>query len=73
MQMVSADGEERARMMGWFYALCLAVTSPFGVIAGALSEMNRILPMCLNLTLLACGLASSAGLARQQRSADLPA
>ena len=73
LQMVSAEGEERARIMGWFYALCLAVTSPFGVIAGALSEINRVLPMCLNLALLACGLGFSAGLARRQNQAQLSA
>ena len=56
-----------------FYALCLAVTSPFGVIAGALSEINRVLPMCLNLALLACGLGFSAGLARRQNQAQLSA
>ena len=72
LQMVSAEREERARIIGWFYALCLAVTSPFGVIAGALSEINRALPLALNLGLLACGLALSAGLARRQ-AAELSA
>lgn len=62
LQMVSAGQEERARIIGWFYALCLAVTSPFGVIAGALSEMNRALPFCLNGGLLVIALIVSARL-----------
>lgn len=59
--------------MGWFYALCLAVTSPFGVIAGVMSEINRVLPMCLNLALLACALVFSSGLARRRQQANLSA
>ena len=44
MQMVSVDEEERARMLGWFFAMTMLVTAPFGVFAGWLSEMNRALP-----------------------------
>lgn len=44
LQMVSVDEEERARMLGWFYAMTMLVTAPFGVFAGWLSEMNRALP-----------------------------
>lgn len=44
LQMVSVDEDERARMLGWFFAMTMMVTAPFGVFAGWLSEMNRALP-----------------------------
>lgn len=52
IQMVNTEKEQRARINGWLYALCLGVTSPFGVIAGVLSEMNRIYPFFLTIVLL---------------------
>lgn len=52
IQMVNTEKEQRARINGWLYALCLGVTSPFGVIAGVLSDMNRVYPFYLNLALL---------------------
>ena len=39
-------------MQGLFFTICLLITSPFGMIAGILSEMNRALPMALNIALL---------------------
>lgn len=59
LQMVNIDREERARMLGFFYALCMLVTSPMSTIAGALAEINRSFPFVLNLvlTLTACVLA----------------
>lgn len=47
LQMMSVDEDERARMLGWFYAMTMLVTAPFGVFAGWLSEMNRALPFIL--------------------------
>lgn len=52
MIVVSVDPEERARIMAILYVIVIMVTSPFGWIAGMLSEMNRILPFVLNLVLL---------------------
>lgn len=53
LQAVSMDTEERARMLGLSYAVCMLVTSPFGTLAGYLSEINRALPMGMNLALVA--------------------
>jgi len=56
LQTMALPADERARMQGFFFTICLFVTSPFGFIAGALSEWNRILPLGLNLIFLAgCG------------------
>jgi MFS family permease len=56
LQMVNIDREERARMLGFFYAICMLFTAPLGTVAGALAEVNRVLPFALNLllTLAAC-------------------
>ena len=57
LQTIAIPAEERARMQGFFFTLCLLVTSPFGMIAGALSDINRALPMGLNIGLLIiCGM-----------------
>ncbi|MDD3334615.1 MAG: MFS transporter [Eubacteriales bacterium] len=57
LQMINIDREERARMLGFFYALCMLVTSPLTTVAGMLAEMNRTLPFVLNLILTLGGLA----------------
>ena len=51
LQMVNIDREERARMLGFFYAMCMLVTAPLGTIAGAMAEVNRSLPFVLMLML----------------------
>lgn len=56
LQMLHVDKEERARMNGLFCAMCLLMTSPFGALAGYLSEMNRAWPYVLNLGLVAVAL-----------------
>ena len=57
VQMVNIDREERARMLGFFYAMCMLITSPLGTIAGAAAELNRAYPFILNLVLtIAAGL-----------------
>jgi MFS family permease len=48
---VSIDPKERARIMAILYVTVLAFTSPFGWIAGKLSEINRALPFILSITL----------------------
>ena len=59
LQVVNIDREERARMLGFFAALCMLVTSPLSAIAGLIAETNRALPYALNLglTLIAAGIA----------------
>ena len=45
------DPQERARIRSLFNTVILAVSAPFGFIAGVLSDMDRRLPFALNLIL----------------------
>lgn len=49
--------EERARIMAILYLAVLVCTSPFGWIAGQVSEINRSLPFVLNIGLFMLGAA----------------
>ena len=51
LQMVNIEREERARLLGFFFALCMLITSPLSTIAGALAEWNAAMPFALNLVL----------------------
>ena len=51
LQVVNIDREERARMLGFFAAMCMLITSPLSAIAGIIAEGNRALPYWLNLGL----------------------
>lgn len=42
---------ERARIMSLIYVVMLGVSSPFGFVAGKMSEINRRLPFLLNVAL----------------------
>ncbi len=53
---LTIDAQERARIGAILYVIILAVTSPFGWIAGQLSEANRSLPFVLNIVLLGLGI-----------------
>lgn len=55
MQVLTVDRKERARIMAILYACVIVCTSPFGWLAGQLSEINRGLPFALNLALLSGG------------------
>jgi DHA1 family tetracycline resistance protein-like MFS transporter len=54
---VSLDAKERARIMSIMYVIVIAFTTPFGWIAGALSQANRVLPFLLNIGFFAIGMA----------------
>lgn len=51
------DPKERARILAILYVVMIVLTSPFGWIAGQLSEWNRILPFLLMIALLCAGVA----------------
>lgn len=53
---VNVDPQERARIMAIISAVVITLTSPFGWIAGQLSETNRALPFVLNIAVFAAGL-----------------
>lgn len=55
MIVVTVNAQERARIMAFLYVAVILFTSPFGWIAGVLSEINRNLPFILNLGLFATG------------------
>jgi hypothetical protein len=49
------DPKERARIMAIVYVIVIVFTSPFGWIAGQMSQVNRTLPFLLSLVLYAAG------------------
>lgn len=69
MVVLTIDPKERARIQSILYVGIILLTSPFGWIAGTLSEINKSLPFILNITLFAIGaiLAYLAGKASQER------
>jgi MFS family permease len=56
MVTLNVDPQERARIMAIISVVVISLTSPFGWIAGRLSETNRVLPFVLNITVFAIGL-----------------
>jgi Na+/melibiose symporter-like transporter len=50
---IVVDAKERARIMALVYVIVIVFTSPFGYIAGQLSQIDRLLPFILNLLLFA--------------------
>jgi hypothetical protein len=55
MIVVTVNAQERARIMALLFLVVIIVTSPFGWIAGRLSEISRALPFALNFGLYAAG------------------
>jgi DHA1 family tetracycline resistance protein-like MFS transporter len=53
---VNVDPQERARIMAIISVVVISLTSPFGWIAGRLSEVNRVLPFVLNIVMFTIGL-----------------
>jgi MFS family permease len=69
MIVLTVDPKERARIQSILYVGVILLSSPFGWIAGTLSEINKILPFTLNISLFVVGavLAYLAGRASQER------
>jgi MFS family permease len=69
MTALTIDPRERARIQSILYVGIILLTSPFGWIAGTLSEINKDLPFILNIMLFITGavLAYLAGKASQER------
>jgi len=66
---ISIDKAERARINSILAVVVITLTSPFGWIAGQLSEINRTFPFMLNIGLLMIGAALvllASGLARRE-------
>jgi hypothetical protein len=55
MIVVTINAQERARIMALLFLVVIIVASPFGWIAGRLSEVNRVLPFVMNIGLYLTG------------------
>ena len=55
MQVIMVDAKERARIIAVLYVVVIALSSPFGYIAGILSSIDRRLPFLMNIILLFIG------------------
>lgn len=53
LQMVNVDREERARMLGFFYAISMLLTAPLTTVAGVLADLSPALPFVLIFILAA--------------------
>jgi MFS family permease len=75
----TVEAEERARTMAILYTVVLVLTSPFGWIAGRISEVNRRLPFVLLAVLAGIGVllvwlgARVAGKSKQSELTEEPA
>jgi len=74
LTVLTIDARERARIQSILYVGIILLTSPFGWIAGTLSEIDKNLPFLLNIVLFAAGagLAYIAG-SRKSIPAEAPA
>ncbi|MDR3050818.1 MAG: MFS transporter [Oscillospiraceae bacterium] len=62
LQVLHVDETERARMLAILFAVVPLISSPFGAIAGLLSEVHRVLPLVLTLCLYVAAIALSLGI-----------
>lgn len=56
LAVITVNPMERARIISILHVIMIGLTSPFGWIAGILSEKQRILPFVLNIVLFIIGL-----------------
>jgi uncharacterized membrane protein YeaQ/YmgE (transglycosylase-associated protein family) len=64
---LTISAQERARVQSLLYVGIILLTSPFGWVAGTLSEINKDLPFVLNIVLFVAG-AALAYVAGSQKS-----
>jgi uncharacterized membrane protein (DUF485 family) len=55
MTVLTISAKERARIQSILYVGIILLTSPFGWIAGTLSEIDKAWPFVLNIALFAMG------------------
>jgi MFS family permease len=67
LTVLTVNAKERARIQSILYVGIILLTSPFGWIAGTLSEINKDLPFLLNIALFVVG-AGLAYIAGSQKS-----
>lgn len=56
LTVITVNPMERARIMSILHVIIIGLTSPFGWIAGILSEKHRMLPFVINIILFVIGL-----------------
>jgi Na+/melibiose symporter-like transporter len=66
---LNIDETERARIVSITMMIVVLLTSPFGWIAGKMSEVDRILPFVFNIFLFGVGMSLVWGADRAQRKA----
>ena len=71
LRMQVLEREERARMFSFTTMLALLVTAPFGAVTGWLSQVNRSLPMLLNVGLALLSVIVCLRLDRELRDKDI--
>jgi Na+/melibiose symporter-like transporter len=69
---VTVEAKERARIMALLFVGVIGFTTPFGWIAGELSEINRTLPFLMNICLYAIGAVFTILAARQAKADAVP-
>ncbi len=65
---LNVDAEERARIYSFAYATILVVSAPAGWIAGQLSQIDRALPLALNIVFVVALMVVSALLSHEKRT-----
>ena len=53
LMVIFVDAKERSRIQGLLYVVTMAITTPFGMLIGQLSSMDRRLPFILNIIIFA--------------------
>lgn len=74
LTVINVDPQERARIVSIAHVAVLASTTPFGWIAGLLSQANRTLPFVLNMGMVLLGMWVVSRLSRtgSDRTTELP-
>ena len=57
LSVINVDARERARIVSIAHVVVIACTTPFGWVAGLMSEKSPINPFVMNVVLLAIGMA----------------
>ena len=68
LQMINIDREERARMLSYFYAMCMLCTSPLSWLAGLAAEIDRAWPFAMNFVLTVAAIVLVCVLWKERRT-----
>lgn len=72
MMVVNVDVQERARIMSLMYLVVIVLSSPFGWIAGTLSEVNKTLPFVLTMGMYGLGFVLTYLASRKNGGKEFP-